>query len=120
MPFRHISERAARARSTAESWGSMSWLIDAEIAPGAAMSVARMEVAPGATSQRHHHPNCDEAISLITGCVTALVDGREIAMRPGDVCWVPSHSTHAVRNEGATAAVLLVTYSEGRREYRPD
>ena len=36
-----IPSRAARARSISESWGSMSWLIDAEIAPGAAMSVAR-------------------------------------------------------------------------------
>lgn len=119
MPFRHVSERAARARSTAEPWGSMAWLVDAEIVPGAAMSVARMEVAPGATSPAHHHPNCDEAITLIAGCVTALVDGQSVAMRPGDVCWVPSGSTHAVRNDGAATAVLLVTYSEGRREYLP-
>jgi quercetin dioxygenase-like cupin family protein len=118
MPFRHVSERAARARSIAEPWGSMSWLVDAAIAPGAAMSVARMELAPGATSPAHHHPNCDEAITVLAGCVTALVDDREVAMRPGDVCWVPRASRHAVRNDGAVAAVLMLAYSEGRREYR--
>lgn len=120
MPFRHISERAARARGRAEPWGSMSWLIDAAIAPGAAMSVARMELAPGAASPLHHHPNCDEAITLLAGCVTALVDGREVALRPGDVCWVPPGSRHALRNDGQAAAVLMLAYSEGRREYRAD
>ena len=118
MPFRHITERAARARSVAEPWGSMSWLVDANVTPGAAMSVARMEVAPGAVSPSHHHPNCDEAISLVSGCVTALVDGQEVAMRPGDVCWVPHHSAHAIRNDGASVAVLMVSYSAPRREYR--
>ena len=118
MPFRHITERAARARSVAEPWGSMSWLVDADLTPGAEMSIARMELAPGAVSQLHHHPNSDEAISLVTGCVTALVDGREVPMRPGDVCWVSRHINHAFRNDGASAAVLMVTYSASRREYR--
>ena len=118
MSFRHITERTARARSIAEPWGSMSWLVDADLTPGAEMSVARMEVAPGATSPLHHHSNSDEAISLVSGCVTALVDGQEVSMRPGDVCWVPRHINHAFRNDGASAAVLMVTYSAPRREYR--
>jgi mannose-6-phosphate isomerase-like protein (cupin superfamily) len=39
-------------------------------------------------------------------------------MRPGDVCWVPRHSTHSLRNEGSAVAVLMLCYSAARREYR--
>ena len=116
MPFLHVSERVARARSAVHSWGSFAWLVDAGQAHGTELSLARMEVGPGRRTDAHRHGNCDEAITMLSGCVTVIVDGVETMMWPGDVCWVGRGSAHCFRNDGEVNAVMLIAFSSGARE----
>lgn len=116
MPFRHVTERAARARSSVHHWGSFAWLVDGRQAEGAELSLARMEVGPSRITAAHRHRNCDEAITMLSGCLTVVVDGAETKLRPGDVCWVARGSAHWFRNDGAMSAVMLITFSSGARE----
>lgn len=116
MPFRHVSERAARARSAVHPWGSLAWLVNAQQARGAELSLARMEVGPGRSTNPHRHGNCDEAITMLSGCLTVFVDGGETMLRAGDVCWVGRGTTHWFRNDGELSAVMLIAFSSGARE----
>ncbi|HVZ81696.1 MAG TPA: cupin domain-containing protein [bacterium] len=98
-------------------WGSMEWLLDDSIAPGADMSVAVMTVKGGELSPAHSHPNCNEFLLLTRGSVEQVSGGEKKVLQAGDSVFVPAGTVHSVRNLGATDAQMLVTYSAGVRKY---
>ena len=57
---------------------TMEWLMEDAIRPGAGLSLARMSVDPGVTGDAHRHPNCSEAVHLISG---------EVEQRAGTTGW---------------------------------
>ena len=97
----------------------MEWLVDDELVEGAGVSVARMTLQKGALSEAHRHPNCNEVIHLVEGRIEQRVDEERFVMAPGDSCFVPRGSLHRSRNLGPGEAVMIVSYSEGRRIYEP-
>lgn len=97
----------------------MEWLVDDALTPGAGLSVARMTLKPGMTSEGHRHPNCSEVIHLIAGSVEQTVDGVRYVMAPGDTVFVPKGCSHRTRNLGESEAVMIVCYSAGSRLYEP-
>jgi len=102
-----------------ESWGSMEWLVEDALQPGAALSLARMTVRSGCTSERHRHPNCDEAVHVLGGRVEQRIGDRLIILEPGDSAHIPANATHCSRALGQQDAVMVVAYSAGRRIYQP-
>jgi quercetin dioxygenase-like cupin family protein len=114
-------EPARAAEPQPAPWGEMSWLVEDRSAPGVGLSVARMAVAPGATSPAHRHPNCHEIIHLISGSVEQTAGDQRYRMAAGDTVVVAPGQVHHTRNlSGREAAELLICYSAGTRIYQPE
>jgi quercetin dioxygenase-like cupin family protein len=98
---------------------TMAWLMEDAIEPGAGLSLARMTVEPGVTSQAHRHPNCTEAIHVLAGRVEQRRGAQWVELAPGDTILIPADASHQTRNIGQETAVLMIAYSSGARVYQP-
>lgn len=98
---------------------TMQWLMEDAITPAAGLSLARMTVAPGVTSQAHRHPDCTEAVHLLSGRVEQRRGDDWISLAAGETLLIPAGAVHQTRNTGPEAAVLMVAYSSGARIYDP-
>ncbi|MEL6259314.1 MAG: cupin domain-containing protein [Pseudomonadota bacterium] len=103
---------------TTETWGTMTWLMEDAIEPGAGLSLARMTVKAGHTSPAHHHPNCTETIHVLAGEIEERIGEGWITASTGDTVLIPIDSVHQTRNVGEDDAVLIVAYSAGARIYQ--
>jgi quercetin dioxygenase-like cupin family protein len=77
--------------------------------PGREVLQARVDFAPGSYFPRHRHPG-EEVIYVITGSIEYEVDGKWVAVKAGEVLFVPDGVVHAARNTGAEPAAELATY----------
>jgi mannose-6-phosphate isomerase-like protein (cupin superfamily) len=98
-------------------WGEMEWLAAAELGNAASLSVARMWIRPGGLSERHRHPNCDEAIFVQKGRLTIDIDGIQSQHEGGDCVVVRNGATHQIKNGGSVVLQLLLCYGAGQRVY---
>ena len=96
---------------------TMDWLMEDAIKPGAGLSLARMSVDPGVTSEAHRHPDCNEAVHLLSGEVEQRCGLDWVKMRPGETLLIPAGTPHQTRNSGGETAVLIIAYSSGARVY---
>lgn len=69
-------------------------------APNFAMRI--FEVAPGGNTPLHHHPY-EHEIYVMEGQGTVWRDGREVAIKPGDVLYIPADEQHQFKNAGSGA-----------------
>lgn len=83
------------------------------------LSLARMTVAPGETSEAHRHPNCTEAIHVLSGQVEQRKGEQRVELATGDTILIPSGAIHQTRNVGRDTAVLMIAYSSGSRVDEP-
>jgi quercetin dioxygenase-like cupin family protein len=104
---------------TGTSGVTMQWLMEDAITPGAGLSLARMTVAPGVTSEAHRHPDCTEAVHLLSGRVEQRRCDDWVSLAAGETLLIPAGAVHQTRNTGPEAAVLMVAYSSGARIYDP-
>ena len=96
----------------------MDWLMDSSVLPEANLSLARMTVPMGVTSERHKHESCSETLHVLSGHVEQYIDEVTLKMGPGETCFIPQGSAHHTVNIGTEAAVIMVSYSSGRRDYK--
>jgi len=107
----------AKSRLVREAWGSMEWLVDGDLQPGARLSLARMRVEAGQCSALHRHPECDEAVHVVAGSIEQRIGERLLRLGPGESAHIPAGLAHCSRALGSEAAILLVAYSAGHRIY---
>jgi mannose-6-phosphate isomerase-like protein (cupin superfamily) len=100
-----------------EAWGTMEWLADEVLIPGANMSVALMTLKPGQSGVTHRHSNCHEFIYLIQGTVEQKLDDRKIRLVANDSVFIPLGTAHSSTNTGSEDARMVISYSEGKRIY---
>jgi quercetin dioxygenase-like cupin family protein len=67
-------------------------------APNFAMRV--FEVAPGGHTPLHQHPY-EHEIYVLDGQGTVWRDGQEVAIKPGDVLYIPADERHQFKNAAA-------------------
>lgn len=104
--------------ATAPSPGfTMTWLMEDAIEENAGVSLARMTVKAGVTTEAHCHPNCTEAIHLLSGQVTQRRGDRWVELAPGDTLLIPTGAVHQTYNPGPETAVMMIAYSSGSRVY---
>lgn len=99
------------------SWGRMVWLIEAANAENPDMSLARMEVEAGQTSEPHVHGNCHECIHVISGEIIEHIGDEALSLVAGETVFIPQGTSHFTQNPGDKRAVLIITYSAQTREY---
>jgi quercetin dioxygenase-like cupin family protein len=64
-------------------------------APNFAMRI--FEVAPGGHTPHHHHPY-EHEIYVMEGAGSVWRDGKEVAIKPGDVLYIPADEQHQFKN----------------------
>lgn len=99
---------------------TMDWLMEDAIEPDAGLSLARMTVDPGVTSEAHRHSNCSEAIHVLSGQVEQRKGTDWVKLAAGDTILIPASTVHQTRNVGTEPAVLMVAYSDGSRIYESE
>ena len=78
----------------------------------------RLEVPPGLRGVPHR-PTREEVLLVLTGGLTATVDGDRTALTPGDVLVVPAGAEFAV-DAGPQGSTAWVTTSPGLEAVLPD
>jgi quercetin dioxygenase-like cupin family protein len=78
-------------------------------APGREVLQARVSFAPASSFPRHTHPG-EEIIYVLEGSLEYEVAGKTVALKAGDVLFVPAETVHAARNIGTGNAAELATY----------
>jgi quercetin dioxygenase-like cupin family protein len=78
----------------------------------------RLEVPPGLRGVPHR-PTREEVLLVLTGALTATVDGDRTALGPGDVLVVPAGAEFAV-DAGPEGCTAWVTTSPGLEAVLPD
>lgn len=96
---------------------TMQWLMDDAIQTGAGLSLARMIVEPGITSEAHRHTNCTEAIHVLSGSIEQRSGDVWTTLDAGDTILIPIDAVHQTRNVGTDEAVMVIAYSSGSRVY---
>ena len=62
---------------------------------------------PGQQHALHAHAGQDKVYHVLEGTGVFLLDGRELAMKPGDLLIAPEGVPHGVRNTGASRLLVL-------------
>jgi quercetin dioxygenase-like cupin family protein len=71
---------------------------------------ARVDIGPGVESGRHTHPG-EEFGYVLEGALQLEMDGRgTLALKAGDVFFVPAGVAHNGRNTGSVKTTLIGTY----------
>ncbi len=98
---------------------SMEWLVDGSVVAGAGLSLARMTVQGGAICQQHRHPNCDEAVHLLSGELLLVIEDQPQFLKPGATAFITAGQVHHVENPSVDPAVVMLAYSAGVRVFEP-
>jgi mannose-6-phosphate isomerase-like protein (cupin superfamily) len=97
-------------------WGSIQWLVNAELMPGSGLTFGFVEIAPGAKNPRHLHPNCDEVLYVLEGTLEHSLGDDVFELGPGAALLIPTNVGHDARNPGVDPARVVVAYSSGERQ----
>jgi quercetin dioxygenase-like cupin family protein len=97
-------------------WGTLKWLCNTKIAPGAAQTIGICHILPGRRNPMHYHPNCEEVLHMIAGVGRHSFDGQLVELRPGSTIRIPAGVKHNLENCGSETIVCLISFSSGERE----
>ena len=84
-------------------------------APDAQVTITRVTMQPGATSQRHSHPKSEQTWIVEQGtAMLLLADGKTDLIRAGDVVRTPAGEVYGVMNSGNELFIYMaVTVRRG-------
>ena len=78
--------------------------------PGREVVQVRVELTPGVSFPKHTHPG-EEIIYVLEGTWEYTVEGKPpVALKAGDVLFIPAGTIHSARNVGTGRAAELATY----------
>jgi mannose-6-phosphate isomerase-like protein (cupin superfamily) len=97
-------------------WGTLQWLCNQKLAPGALQTVGIAEILPGKHNVLHYHPNCEEVLYVLSGQGTQSYDGKTVELRPGMTVCIPSGVKHNLTNTGSEPVRCLISFSSGDRQ----
>lgn len=97
-------------------WGSIKWLCNARLSPGAAQTLGICHILPGQRNPVHYHPNCEEILYVLSGCGQHSLDGGLIAVKTGTTIRIPAGVKHNLQNTGWEPITCLISFSSGTRE----
>lgn len=77
--------------------------------PGASFFNGCTTISPGTGIPLHVH-NCEEAILILEGTPTFVVEDEERVLSVGDVTWCQADTPHCFRNHGDSPVRIFWTY----------
>jgi mannose-6-phosphate isomerase-like protein (cupin superfamily) len=97
-------------------WGTLQWICNAKLSPGALQTLGLAQVYPGKTNVLHYHPNCEEVLHVISGRGIQTVDGSAIELKAGMTVRIPAGSKHSLANPNSESLLTLISFSAGDRQ----
>lgn len=107
---------AAKLPEQTFPWGTLKWLCDGKLSPGAAQTVGIAEILPGHENPLHYHPNCEEVLYMISGKGVHSFDGRTVDLGQGMTIRIPAGVKHNLRNTGTEPIRCVISFSSGDRQ----
>lgn len=107
------SQAAAEERF---EWGTLQWLCNATLVPGAEQTLGICQIEPGQRNPVHYHPNCEEVLTMLSGSGMHSFDGRLVQLSVGDTMRIPAGVKHNLQNTGHEPIRCVIAFSSGRRE----
>jgi quercetin dioxygenase-like cupin family protein len=99
-------------------WGSIRWLMNAQIDPQAEMTLGIVHVKPHQSNPLHIHPNSAEYLHMLSGECEHLVGQRWVALKAGDTLRIPKGVVHGARTKDQPFRCIVV-YNTGKRQMVP-
>jgi len=79
-------------------------------APGREAVQVRVDLAPGVAFGNHTHPG-EEIIYVLQGTLEYQLEGKPpVALKAGDVLFIPAGTVHSAKNVGSGTGSELATY----------
>ena len=97
-------------------WGTLQWVCNAKLSPGALQTVGLAQLYPGKTNYVHFHPNCEEVLHVVSGHGVHSFNERSIELKAGMTIRIPPGTKHNMANTGTEPLVTLISYSSGERQ----
>lgn len=97
-------------------WGTLQWVCNDKLSPGAAQTVGLAKLFPGKTNVVHFHPNCEEVLHVISGRGVHSFDGRTVELKAGMTIRIPAGTRHNMANTGTETLVTVISFSAGDRK----
>lgn len=107
---------AAQLPVEKNSWGTLQWLSNEKLSPGAAQTVGLATILPGQRNPVHYHPNCEEVLHVLSGRGVHSYDGRTIELKVGMTIRIPAGVKHNMINTGPETLRTLISFSSGDRK----
>ena len=101
----------------AYDWGAMFWFGNRDLGNTTGLTMGRMVLKPGASNEAHHHPNCEEVLYLLRGCVEHRIGGEVVLQHAGDFVTVPAGVSHHSTNISEEDADLIIAFSSEARVF---
>ena len=114
-PRRFVSD-ACLLSTEKFDWGTLQWLCNERLFPGAEQTVGICHIHPGCRNQRHYHPNCDEVLYMISGRGLHSFEDGDIELRAGMTIHIPVGVTHNMANTGTEPITCLISFNSGDRQ----
>jgi len=92
-----VRSRADAEPFTTADGSTIRVLLDAEYGGARNQSLAEAVLAPGQATERHYHAETEELYVLLAGEGEMEVDGRRLAVGPGDAVLIPAGAWHQIR-----------------------
>jgi unsaturated pyranuronate lyase len=89
--------------------------VEARIFPGAKMTVSVVELAPGAASPTHNHPQ-EQWGFLMQGSAVRILGDEEADVSPGNFWHTPGDVPHSII-AGPQGAIVVDVFAPPREEY---
>jgi mannose-6-phosphate isomerase-like protein (cupin superfamily) len=107
---------AAQLPVEQNDWGTLQWVCNGKLMPGAEQTVGLATIQPGKGNPVHYHPNCEEVLYVISGQGLQSYDNRTIELKAGMTIRIPAKVKHNLVNTGTAALRTLVSFSSGDRQ----
>lgn len=97
-------------------WGSIRWLMNTDLDPGATMQLGIVDVAAHQNNPAHRHDTCDEILYIISGSCEHRVGDKVVVLKAGDAMRVPKGLPHSAKTLDEPMRALVV-YDTGKRDF---
>ena len=107
---------AAQLPVERNDWGTLQWLCNGKLLPGAEQTIGLATILPGKQNPIHYHPNCEEVLYVISGQGVQSYNDRTVELKAGMTIRIPAKVKHNLANTGREPLRTVVSFSSGDRQ----
>jgi quercetin dioxygenase-like cupin family protein len=111
-----ILTRADQLPAESFEWGSIKWLGNGRLLPGAAQTLGICYLLPGKGNPAHYHPNCEELLYVLAGTGKHRLNDQWFDLAGGSTLRIPAGVHHQLVNDGQETLTCIIAFSTGDRQ----